>query len=218
MRFGSLIHEVLEEAERHALASGRERSTSVEAIEWLTRVWEKSGFGDDAVGRAWRRRAVKMLDDMYRLWPSSARPVALETPLHLTIDGTPWYGVADRIEAIGQEVVIVDYKTGAQMTKADAAESLQLGYYAMAAAEDPDITLHGTVSAAEFWYPKIANAHAIGIREFNMDNLDTVRHKLIEITSAIQDETFEPTPGPQCESCNLELVCPARAAGAEAFA
>jgi superfamily I DNA/RNA helicase/RecB family exonuclease len=218
MRFGSLIHEVLEEAERHALASGHDRATSVEAIEWLTRVWEESGFGEDAVGQAWRRRAVKMLEDMYRLWPSSARPVALETPLPLTIDGTPWYGVADRIEAIGREVVIVDYKTGAQMTKADAAESLQLGYYAMAAAEDSDVTLHGTVSAAEFWYPKITNARAIGIRQFDMDNLDTVRDKLIDITSAIRDEQFEPAPGPQCESCHLQLVCPARAAGAEAFA
>ncbi|MCL1601504.1 MAG: ATP-dependent helicase [Actinomycetia bacterium] len=218
MRFGSLIHEVLENAEREAIDSGRERATSAEAIEWLTRVWEVSGFGEDAVGRAWQRRAVKMLNDMYRLWPSSARPVAFETPLHLTIAETPWYGIADRIEAIGEEVVIVDYKTGSQMTRADAAESLQLGYYAMAAAEDPDITQHGTVSAAEFWYPKITNAHAIGTRAFDMDSLDTVREKLIEITSAIQDEHFEPTPGPQCESCHLELVCPARAAGAEAFA
>lgn len=218
MRFGSLIHEVLEEAEREALESGRERATSAEAIVWLTRVWEASGFGEDAVGRAWRRRAVKMLDDMYRLWPSSARPVALETPLSLTIDETPWYGVADRIEAEESNIVIVDYKTGAQMTKADAAESLQLGYYAMAAAEDPDIAKYGTVTAAEFWYPKVANLHAIGIREFDMDNLDPVRDKLIDITSSIKAERFEPSPGPQCESCHIELVCPARAAGAEAFA
>lgn len=218
MRFGSLIHEVLEKAEREAVESGRERATSAEAIEWLTQVWEISGFGEDAVGRAWRRRAVKMLNDMYRLWPSSARPVALETPLQLTIAGTPWYGIADRIEAIGDKVVIVDYKTGSQMTKVDAAESLQLGYYAMAAAEDPDITQHGTVSAAEFWYPKIANVHAIGRREFDMDNLNEVRDRLIDITSAIRDEQFGATPGPQCESCHLELVCPARAAGSEAFA
>jgi superfamily I DNA/RNA helicase/CRISPR/Cas system-associated exonuclease Cas4 (RecB family) len=217
MHFGSLIHLVLEEAEREALDSGLERATPEAAIEWLDRVWEASGFGEDAVGMAWHRRAVKMLRDMYRLWPSSARPIALETPLRLTIDGTPWLGVADRIEAAGRDVTVVDYKTGSQMTKAEAASSLQLGYYAMAAAESTEITQHGAIRGAEFWYPKLVNAKSIGTRDFDMDNIEDVRLKLIEITSAIQAEQFEPTPGPQCETCHLELVCPARTPGRDAF-
>ena len=218
MRFGSLIHEVLEEAEREAFEGGRERATADEAVAWLDRVWDESGFGDDAVGMAWRRRAVGMLSDMYRLWPSSGRPVGFETPLTLTVNDTPWFGRADRIEARESGVYVVDYKTGAEVTIPVAAESIQLGYYAMAAAENPKITQHGEVVGAEFWYPKKLNKNSIATRAFEIENLDRVKEQMIAITSAIQAERFEPTPGPQCSTCHVELVCPARPAGEEAFA
>jgi superfamily I DNA/RNA helicase/CRISPR/Cas system-associated exonuclease Cas4 (RecB family) len=218
MRFGSLIHKVLEEAEREAFEGGEERATALDAVAWLERIWETFGFGDDAVGRAWWRRAVKMLNDTYRLWPSSARAIGFETPLRLTIGGTPWFGLADRIEAKDTDVYVVDYKTGSPVTLAAAAESIQLGYYVMAAAEDSTITKHGTIAGAEFWYPKVLNKQAIGTRDFDMDSLDAVKERMVEVTSAIRAERFEPTPGPQCASCHVELVCPARAAGGEAFA
>jgi CRISPR/Cas system-associated exonuclease Cas4 (RecB family) len=218
MRFGSLIHKVLEEAERAASQDGRERADADDANAWLDRVWDEYGFGEDAVGGAWRRRAVGMLNDIYRLWPSSGRPVGFETALKMTIDGTPWLGRADRIETKGSSVFVVDYKTGGPVTKADAAESIQLGYYVMAASENPEITGHGEVVGAEFWYPKITNKSSIGTRAFDMANLSTVRERMVEVTSAIHAEQFTPTPGPQCESCAVELVCPARQAGAEAFA
>ena len=217
MRFGSLIHEVLEEAEREAFDAGRDRATTEEAIAWLDQVWDSSGFGDDAVGMAWHRRAVTMLRDTYRLWPSSARAVGFETPLTLTIDETPWFGRADRIEAKGTDVFIVDYKTGSQVTKAVAAESIQLGYYAMAAAANPEIEQYGTIVGAEFWYPKVLNKHSIATRAFDMSNLEAVKDEMVQITAAIRAENFEPTPGPQCSSCPVELLCPARFAGEEAF-
>jgi superfamily I DNA/RNA helicase/CRISPR/Cas system-associated exonuclease Cas4 (RecB family) len=217
MRFGSLVHEVLEEAERRASEAGRERATVEEAIDWLDMVWDTSGFGDDAVGDAWHRRATSMLSDMYRLWPSSARPVGFETPLKLTVDNTPWFGRADRIEAKGSDVYVVDYKTGAQVTKVVAAESIQLAYYVMAAAETPDIAKHGKVVGAEFWYPKVLNKTSIATRSFDMHNLDSVKETMVEIAAAIKAEEFEPIPGAQCASCHVELVCPARSAGMDAF-
>ncbi len=218
MRFGSLIHEVLEEAEKEAFDAGEERAAAKDAIEWLDRVWTESGFGDDAVGSAWRRRAESMLRDMYRLWPSSGRPVGFETPLELEVGGTPWFGRADRIEVRDERVFVVDYKTGSPVSQADAAESIQLAYYAMAAARNRDVSDHGDVVGAEFWYPKVLNKASIGTRSFDMANLEAVQDAMIEITNAIASEDFAPIPGPQCDSCHVELVCPARPAGAEAFA
>ena len=159
-----------------------------------------------------------MLNDVYRLWPSSGRPVGFETALKTTIDGTPWLGRADRLEARGSSVFVIDYKTGGPVTRVEAAESLQLGYYAMAASEDPEITQHGEVVGAEFWYPKVTNKNSIGTRAFDMANLSVVRKHMVDVASAIRAEEFAPTPGPQCESCPVELVCPARRAGEEAFA
>lgn len=218
MRFGSLIHKVLEEVEREASHSGREHANAQDATAWLERIWDEYGFGDDAVGEAWRRKAVTMLDDIYRLWPSSRLPVGFETGLQLTVNGTSWFGKADRIEANGAGIVVVDYKTGAPVTQAEAAVSIQLGYYAMAASEDPDVTRHGEVVGAEFWYPKVTNRNSIGTRSFDMTNLDLVKEQMIDVTNAIHAEQFSPTPGPQCDSCAIEIVCPARPAGREAFA
>lgn len=218
MRFGTLIHEVLEQAEKIAMAEGRERANADEAKQCLDTVWDELGFGDDAIGRAWHRRAEEMLEDMYRLWPSSARPIGLETNLSLTIDGTPWFGRADRIEAKGTDITIVDYKTGAAIKVAEAASSIQLAYYAMAAAEDSDITAHGDVTGAEFWYPKALKKSAITTRLFDMGNMETVKAQMVEITAGIKAERFEPLVNRKCDQCDVELVCPARAAGAEAFA
>ncbi len=217
MRFGTLIHQVLEGTEREASAGGSERSTAADAIVWLARLWDEYGFGDDAVGLAWRRRAETMLEDMYRLWPSSARPVDFETPLSLVVGDTPWFGKADRIEATEDGVSIVDYKTGGVVSVPEAAESIQLGYYAMAAAENPEVTTHGEVVGAEFWYPRELRKHSIATRHFDMDNLDAVRETMIEIATAIRAEEFDPVPGKRCSSCHIELVCPARSAGQGAF-
>lgn len=218
MRFGSLIHKVLEEAEREALDAGHERATADDALEWLDRLWDEHGFADDSVGRAWRTRAETMLRDMYRLWPSSACPVSFETSLSMTIDGTPWYGLADRIEANDSGVLVVDYKTGVVVSKAEAAESIQLGYYVMAASENAEVVENGEVVGAAFWYPTRPLKHSIATREFDMANLGRVRDTMIEIATAIRNETFDPAPGTQCDTCDVELICPARAAGAEAFA
>lgn len=218
MRFGSLIHKILEDVERDASRAGYERGTAEAALACLDRVWEEHGFGDDPVGAAWRRRAVTMLTDTYRLWPSSGRPVGFETTLEMTIDGVPWLGRADRIEATDSNVFVIDYKTGSQMTKPEAAESIQLGYYAIAASENDEIIRHGNVVGAEFWYTNVKLKNSIGVRPFEMANLDLVRDTMIEVTHAIRAETFDPTPGPQCTSCPVEFVCPARHAGEEAFA
>ncbi len=218
MRFGSLIHSVLEDVERDAAESGRVHGSAEDATAQLDLVWDDFDFGDDAVGRAWYNKAVKMLTDTYNLWPTSAKAVGFETGLEMTIDGTSWLGFADRIEKRGAGVFVIDYKTGRQFSIPEAAESIQLGYYAMVAAENSDITQHGSVVGAEFWFTNIANKSSIGTRAFDMANLDLVRDTMVSVSRAIKAEHFDPTPGPHCASCDVELVCPARAAGAEAFA
>ena len=218
MRFGTLIHSVLDQVEKAAIEAGRERANAEEAVQVLDTVWEELGFGEDAVGKAWHRKAEGMLGDMYRLWPTSARPIALETNLEITIEGTQWLGRVDRVEEKGSDITIVDYKTGAPVSVPEAAASIQLGYYVMAATEQPEITAHGEVSGAQFWFPKVLKKAAITTRDFNMENLEDVRDRMVEITNNIRAEALDPTVNRGCDTCEVELVCPARALGAEAFA
>jgi RecB family exonuclease len=157
---------------------------------------------------------------MYELWPDSSPPVELETALDHEIDGARWRGKVDRIEQAGDELTVIDYKTSGQaMNVSDAANSLQLGYYILAAQNDPHISGEGTVTGASFWYPSPKpNKHSIITRAFDMSNLSSVRERLIEIGRAIHAEEFEPRVGPQCGRCEFKPVCPAQKVGQEAFA
>lgn len=219
LRFGTLIHAVLEEAEKASFEDGRHRSTREEAQTCLDRLWSDSGFDDDAVGRSWRARAETTLDNLYDLWPVSGPPVSLEQDLALPIAGVDWFGRADRIERRGEDLVVVDYKTSGQaVTTAEAAESIQLGYYVLAARSNASLESHGTVTGAEFWYPRATpTKHSIAKRVFDVGSLPAVTARLEEITTAIADESFDPVVGRACAGCTVALVCPARPEGREAF-
>ncbi len=217
---GKLVHAVLEETEREALKAGAERSTFAEAATWLDRLWADSGFPDDNVGRAWKQRALSVVSTLYDLWPSSARPVALETTLEMDLGGWAWTGRADRIERNGDALTIVDYKTSANaVTKDEASGSLQLGYYVLAAGVSDPISEMGVVTGASFWYPAASPTKAaIATRDFDMARIDDVRTQLIEIAEAIDAERLPATPNKDCDRCAVSVVCPAVHRGREAFA
>lgn len=217
MMFGNVIHKVLEITERDAMARHR-RGTVDEALAVLDDVWAESDIPDDAVGRAWRERARGMVIDTYEGWPSAAEPVELEVDLAIDFEGVAWSGRADRIERTDAGIRVVDYKTGGVATKAEAAESLQLGYYALAAAEHRDLAVHGPVTGASFWFLKSRNKSGIATREFDMANLDLVKDAMRAVADGIRSEAFVPLPGSHCRNCDAYGVCPAQPAGQEGFA
>lgn len=219
LSFGNLIHKVLEIAEGAAKGAGRERSSVQDAHRVLDDIWDDYNFGSDSVGLAWLRRATELLDVLYELWPSTASPVELETVFDTDLDGTSWRGKVDRIERAGDELTVIDYKTANRAMKVDeAASSLQLGYYILAAMDDPSISALGTITGASFWYPSPKpNKYSIVTRVFDMSNLGDVRDRLIEIADDIHAERFEPRVGRHCGHCDFRSVCPAQKVGREAF-
>jgi superfamily I DNA/RNA helicase/RecB family exonuclease len=217
MRFGTLIHAVVEATEREALSGGHARGNADRAIEHLAELWGDLGLGEDTVGTAWRTRAETMLTTLYERWPSSGTAVELEVDLPLELAGVPWLGRADRIEREGRSITVVDYKTGSAPTAAEAASSLQLGFYILAARSDPEITSHGAIDAASFWHPKHTAHGKVATRHFDPANLDDVTDELIAIAESIKAEVFDPKPGSHCRTCPFATVCPAQPAGVEAF-
>ncbi len=220
LRFGNLVHKVLEVAEQRAHDAGRIRSTVDEAEGILDEVWDELGFGDDGVGRSWRARALTTIATLYEKWPTSAEPVALEHPFDTELADTRWRGKADRIEHAAGNLTIVDYKTSKNpMTIDEAKESLQLGFYVLAAMADPTITAHGVVAGASFWYPSAKpRKDTIATRDFDMSNLGQIEERLIEIARAIRAESFAPVVNKNCDRCDFIAVCPAQKEGREAFA
>lgn len=219
LRFGNLIHKVLENVERTALEDGRSRSTLAEATDELDTQWTHLGFGDDGVGSAWYRRAETALQQLYELWPNHGDIAKVEHDVAIDLDDTAWRGKIDRIETGAGSVKVVDYKTSkSPMPVADANESLQLGFYVLAAMQVESISTLGEVNGAEFWYPSAKpRKNSIATRSFDMANLGSVRERLVSIALAIRDEQFPATINDRCDRCDFLYVCPAQPQGQEAF-
>jgi superfamily I DNA/RNA helicase/RecB family exonuclease len=217
---GSIIHEVLESVEGAALASGAAHSTPAKALDALDRHWDPSAFGGGEWAAAWRRRAEEVLAHLYDRWPGTGRVEAVEVPLEIEVDGTRWRGRADRIEVRPGDpprVHIVDYKTARNAVRVDeAAASLQLGFYMLAAAADPRITSLGEVAGAEMWFPA-TRAKKVTVRPFDPGRLDEVRALMAAAAAGILAENWVPAPGDHCRNCAVRCVCPEWPEGREAY-
>ena len=219
LTFGSLIHTVLELTEKAAKADGRTNGTAPEALAHLAAEWDPAPFGGRPWADAWRTRAEEALTFAYEHWPHpGATPLALEHKLTLDIGGVSWRGIADRIEAENGHVRIVDYKTSrSRPNSGETAASLQLGFYLLAAAADPDITAHGEPNAGELWMVAIQNVKSFPIVKFDPKNLEDVEERLRSVSAGIAGEQWGPTPHDRCGRCAVQLVCPAWPQGAKAY-
>jgi superfamily I DNA/RNA helicase len=217
-RFGSLVHDVLDRVESEAMAQGRRHSDFATAARRLDEIMDPADFGGEPFAAAWRTRALDGLARLYNMWPSTATPIGIERRVSFGLGDVTWRGRIDRIEKDEDGVRVVDYKTSrnpAQLT--EAAESLQLGFYALAVGSDPELAKHGEPVAAEFWYPLSPAKKKLTIRALDMNNLPSLGQRLIELGEAIAAENWDPVAGDWCDRCPFATSCPARAEGGDQF-
>lgn len=216
--FGTLIHDVLEATEERAIAAGRARGSLADALNELAHRFDPSEFGGPPFAESWAARAKVGLTKLYEDWPAPQRAGALlEHQLDTIIADVRWTGRADRIEIAPSGVTVVDYKTSKTAASvAEAAESLQLGFYALAAQRDETVAAIGNVVGAELWYP-MAKSKKVTTRKFKMERLAEVESRLSSIAAGIKDEDWSPNPGSHCDRCGLRTLCPAWADGGPEF-
>jgi superfamily I DNA/RNA helicase/RecB family exonuclease len=216
--FGTLVHDVLEKVEKQAITEGRTRATLTEALAELDEQFDPYEFDGPPFADSWRNRAHTGLAHLYENWPAlKRRAAALEHPLETEIAGITWVGRADRIDSSPEGLTIVDYKTSkTAMSTGDAAQSLQLGFYALAAQRDADLAAHGSVVGAELWYP-MAKTKKVTIRRFDMEGIAAVEDRLAQAAAGIRSEDWSPLPGAQCGRCRLRELCPAWTEGGPEF-
>jgi superfamily I DNA/RNA helicase/RecB family exonuclease len=217
--YGSLIHLVLELSEARAIVIQQPHNTLSETLEILDQVWAREAdFGSPVVNDAWKEKGRALLTKMHENWPGgTAIPTHTEKGFELEIDGIKWIGRADRIERqLAGQLRVIDYKTSSrQPTIPEASESLQLGFYLLAAAADSDLAAQGRPTEAEFWHPAAGSANPV--RKFDPANLELVESKLRTIGAGIAAEAWPATPGVHCKFCSVRLICPAWPEGREAF-
>ncbi|HEU5112845.1 MAG TPA: PD-(D/E)XK nuclease family protein, partial [Acidimicrobiia bacterium] len=212
-QLGTLVHSALEAAESEVLGSGKTHADLEDAMRHLERVWADANFGTPQLDQAWLAHARDTILRLYGQWPSDGVPVELEKQVQTEIGGVEWIGYIDRLERGPDGLRVVDYKTSkSPPTIPEAKESVQLGFYASAVAQEAG----EPVVAAEMWFPR-KDAKSVTTRSFDMDLLPDVMVRMEEVTTAILDERWEPRVNSRCNKCAFRLSCPAWAEGKGAY-
>ena len=219
MHAGSVVHRVAELLDRERLEDPTWEPTDDDLAAALDEAFDPALFGGGPWASAWRARIVALVEELLAHPPPGGAVEFVEHWLEVEIDGERWRGRADRIDRGPDGALrVVDYKTGTTLaTKADAATSLQLGFYVLAASTDEEVAAAGTIGGAEFWYPAVPQKAHFATRSFDMDELDDVRDRLSAIAAAIRLEEFPPVLNAQCDRCPVRTLCPEWPEGQDAF-
>lgn len=200
----------------------RSHRTPDEGAGLVERSWQSSGFRDDGQSQQaciraaeWvRRYLTDQVDPRHE-------PVGVERTVAAVTGGLAVSGRVDRIDDRGDEVVIVDYKTGRRpLTDDDAAGSSALALYVLGARRTlrracHRVELHhlptGDVAAFE---------HTEGTLRGHLDRAEATAVAITRATDAVAvgrdaDAAFPPAPSASCSWCDFRSLCPEGRAASE---
>jgi RecB family exonuclease len=191
-----------------------ERRTPVAARQLLYEAWSGNGFRDGEQAERWRARAAGWLTDYVTDLDPTDEPVGTERQVAVPTERLALSGRVDRIDQRGDELVIVDYKTGrAVSTEDDARGSPALAAYVLGVRRTlrrpcSRVELHhlpsGTVAAFEHTDRSLAN-HVRRAEDVAAD-IGTATEAMA--AGATPDEAFPAVPGRQCGWCDFRPSCP----------
>jgi RecB family exonuclease len=202
--------------------------TGAAAAALVDRYWSSEGFRDEQQAAAYRARARDWVADyvteaLGRAEPDEELAVGLERWVSVSTGRVVAEGRVDRIDRRGDELVIVDYKTGRHTpTPADAAASPALALYAVAAERTLRracrlVELHHLPSGvvAGWRHDDASLAAHVGRAEAAAGELATAADALT--AGGDPDALFPARPAPRCAGCPMRRSCPeGRAVGPEA--
>jgi RecB family exonuclease len=130
-------------------------------------------------------------------------PVGVERTVGMRTDTVAFSGRIDRLDRRGDELVVVDYKTGRHvLTTDDTRGSMALALYALAAAR----TLRARCVRVELHHLPTGEVLAWEHDGTALDRHLSRAHALAEEITAAKE--FPPRPGPMCGWCDFAPHCP----------
>lgn len=231
MVLGSFVHRILEllldeppagrtEAAARALARQVWDDEIEPSPEWATLELDERG------ARRFRQRAWSTVQAYYACEsPDRVRPIARELEVEVEVEGVPFRGFIDLVEAVGEgasEVVVTDYKTGlaprrgTPFTDQQVAEKLLQPQWYAAALEA--LGEHRPTRARLLYFSAVP--HPAGGYRIRTDELATrvdgdalaparveLRRRWDAIGEALDEGGATPNPGPLCGWCPYVDVC-----------
>jgi superfamily I DNA/RNA helicase len=210
MAFGSWMHKVFEECETGAITN------HPAALTRYRELFDDNVFPNKAVARQFRREGEVMIDRYVRYLKPGEAAVA-ETSFKVELDGHRIAGRIDRVDKIGKNLVISDYKTSKSPVSWDEArESLQLAIYYLAARSVPELSSLGEPASMQLVYPNAPlTKDGVQRRCQKPEEAERALERLPGLMEAVLAEDFRPNPEADCRWCKFKPLCPLWSEGKE---
>jgi RecB family exonuclease len=181
----------------------------------VERDWQHNGFRDEAQSRLWcataREWVIRYVAD--RLDPDD-EPLGVERTVAVSTDRLALSGRVDRIDERGDDVVVVDYKTGRRrLTPDDARSSQALALYVLATRR----TLRRRCRRVELHHLPTGEVSVFEHTEETLTrHLERAEATAADIVTALDtaasgahvDDVFPANPTPACAWCDFRSHCP----------
>jgi superfamily I DNA/RNA helicase/RecB family exonuclease len=208
MAFGRLMHTVFE------LAAKGEVADEPEALKRAFRErFDPAWFPSRAVAHQYWRDGMAMLELWHHGEAEAARQaLQFEVGFEMEVAGHLVRGRIDRVDR-GPDggIVLLDYKTARTPAgEDDAARSLQLAIYYLAALRDPELAALGVPVEMQLVYPARAR-HGRFTRVSQrpgQDHAAEVERRLVALLEGAAAERFDPNPHADCRRCPFKPICP----------
>lgn len=207
---GAAVHLAL--AEWWRLPPARRSVTAAGAL--MERAWRSEGFRDAAQSAEWAIRSREMVERYVAHVDPDVEPRGIERTVAVIYGGVALSGRVDRIDERGDELVVVDYKTGRHLLSVDdARSSLALAVYAEATAR----TLRATCRRVELHHLPSGEIHVWehddSSVERHLRRADQLATECAAADAAFRagrtgDDMFPPHPSSQCSWCDFRRLCP----------
>jgi RecB family exonuclease len=191
-----------------------ERRTGPAARGLLERAWQTDGFSDDGQAHRWKGFAGDMVESYAEGLDPAEDPVGIERTVAFKTDALAVSGRVDRVDRRGDELVVVDYKTGrSALTDDDARGSLALALYALACTR----TLRSPCTKVELHHlpsgKVLAWEHTPETLDRHVRRAEAIAAEASAATQGLTeggspDELFPPRPSSLCGWCDFARHCP----------
>jgi putative RecB family exonuclease len=207
---GASVHTALRSW--HGLAPDRRRPEVLPTL--LKATWVSEGYRDPEQERAAFRQALEWLEGYLAGLDPAQEPVGVERVVGVKTATLALSGRVDRIDRRGEELVIVDYKTGrAGVSSDDARGSRALALYAFATQRVfrrrcRRVELHHLPSHAVASHEHTDESLDRHVRRAEDTARDAVEAERAVATGTDPDAAFPTRPGPICSWCDYRRNCP----------
>ncbi len=204
--FGISLHQTLYDF--YKLVQDKKRPTLKDFNELLKKDWITYGYENKKQEEERLKQAKKILTNFYKTECNPpVTPISLEQPFSFSLkNGVKVFGKIDRVDKYKEGIEIIDYKTGEDNPKADAAHKLQLAIYALAATKVNDPNLNrkpeDIVLTIHFLEPNSKKSMI-----FKKEDLEKLEDDLITKINEIKKSDFKCSGNILCKNCEFKMLC-----------